>query len=49
MFSYIRLRILFWLWRREYLEGPKKLDVTLAKGKGKNPFKPVIPERTLSQ
>jgi len=49
MFSYIRLRIIFWLWRREYLAGPKKLDVTLAKRKGRRPFKPGIPERTLFQ
>jgi len=49
MFSHIRLRILFWFWRRDYLKGPNKLDVTLAKRKGKRPFKPGIPERILFQ
>jgi len=36
MFNHIKLRILLWLWRRNYLKEPKKLDVTLAIRRSKN-------------
>ena len=43
MFNHIKLRLLHWLWRRDYLEGPKKLDVTLTKRKGEKVLKPGNP------